>query len=440
MKKTTNVPTSKEVQITGRICAGLDIGTTKVSVIIARVNNRVGANPMPYASERIGPHNSENTTYEIIGVGNYPSKGLRKGSVINIDITVEAIKKAREEAELMAGLKISHVWVGVAGSHIRSFNSKGMVAIKNHEVAADDVRRVLEAAKAVALPEDREILHLLPQSFAVDAQEGIRDPRGMSGVRLEAGVHLVTGAKMSLQNISKCAERAGLQVSGLVLESLASAEAVLSQDEKDLGVAVVDMGGGTCDIIVYVGGAVVHTSVLPIGGMHLTQDISVGLRTPAVEAEIIKKKHGCAMTSLVDGGETIEVPSVGGRNPRTVSRATLTEVIEPRIEETLHLINNEILKSGYQDLIGAGVVLTGGASLLEGIVELGEFIFEMPVRRGMALSTTGLKEVVQSPAYATGVGLMKYGAENSISETTKKSGSIMDRLKTSVAEFLDGAF
>ncbi|MDZ4678015.1 MAG: cell division protein FtsA [Oligoflexia bacterium] len=421
MKKTTNVSSTKEPQITGRISAGLDIGTTKVSVIIARVN-------------------PDKISYEIIGVGNCPSKGLRKGSVINIDITVDAIKKAREEAELMAGVKIDSVWVGVAGSHIRSFNSKGMVAIKNHEVAPDDVRRVLEAAKAVALPDDREILHLLPQSFAVDAQEGIRDPRGMSGVRLEAGVHLVTGAKMSLQNIAKCAERAGLHVSGLVLESLASAEAVLSQDEKDLGVAVVDMGGGTCDIIVYVAGAVVHTAVLPIGGMHLTQDISVGLRTPVVEAEIIKKKFGCAMTSLIDSGETIDVPSVGGRNPRTVSRATLTEVIEPRIEETLHLINNEILKSGYQELIGAGVVLAGGASCLDGIVELSEFIFEMPVRRGMALSTTGLKEVVQSPAYATGVGLMKYGAENSAKETAKKSGSLVERLKTSVADFLDGAF
>lgn len=409
---------------TADVIAGLDIGTTKVCVVIAKTHR--GQTPTK--------------NFEIIGVAQAPTTGLRKGVVINIDATVEAIKKAREEAELMAGVKIGKVWAGVAGSHIQSFNSKGMVAIKTHEVSADDVRRVHEAAKAVALHEDRQLLHILPQTFSVDSQDGIRDPLGMSGVRLEAGVHLVTGSKMSLLNVTKCAERSGLHVSGLVLESLAAAEATLSQDEKDLGVAVIDMGGGTCDIIIYVGGHVRHTSVLPIGGAHLTQDISVGLRTPIQEAEEIKKKYGCAMTSLVDGGEVIEVPSVGGRKPRIVSRTTLAEVIEPRCEETLHLIHNEILKSGFHELIGAGVVLSGGASLLEGIVELGEFIFEMPVRRGVALGTTGLKEVVQSPAYSTAVGLVKYGSENMKEAISSKAASFVDRLKTHVSDFLDGAF
>ncbi len=402
------------------ICVGLDIGTTKVSMVIARIQ--------------------ENKTFEIIGVSSVPSAGLRKGVVINIDATVDAIRRAREEAELMAGIAVQTVWAGVAGSHIRSFNSRGMVAIKNREVNNDDIRRVLEAAQAVALPEDRKLLHALPQNFTVDSQDGIRDPIGMSGVRLEAGVHLASGAIMSLHNITKCAERAGLHVSGLAMESLASAEACLSQDEKDLGVAVVDMGGGTCDIIIYVNGSVVHTAVLPVGGTHLTHDISVGLRTPASAAEEIKKKYGCAMTSLIDGNETIEVPSVGGRNPRTLSRATLTEVIEPRIEETLHLINNEILKSGYHDLIGSGIVLTGGACLLEGVIELGEFIFETPVRRGIPLNTAGLTEVVRSPAFTTGVGLVKYGSENAIKAKKLRPNTMVEKLKTRVSDFLDGAF
>lgn len=414
MIMTTNVSTSKS-----EISAGLDIGTTKVCVVIGRIQ--------------------PNST-EIIGVAQVPSIGLKKGVVINIDATVEAIKKAREEAELMAGVKIDRVWAGVAGSHIKSFSSKGMVAVKNHEVCQDDVRRVLEAAQAVALAEDRQVLHILPQSFAVDSQDGIRDPLGMSGVRLESSVHIITGSKMSLLNISKCAEKAGLHISGLALESLVASQACLSQDEKDLGVAVVDMGGSTCDIIIYVNGAIVHTSVLPVGGSHLTHDISVGLRTPAAEAEIIKKKFGCAMTSLIDSGNTIEVPSVGGRNPRTLSHTTLTEVIEPRIEETLHLINNEILKSGFQELLGSGIVLTGGASQLEGIVELGEFIFEMPVRRGAALATSGLKEVVQSPAYTTAVGLVKFGALTKTAGRETKAGNFVAGLKNKISNFLDGAF
>lgn len=404
------------------IWAGLDIGTTKVCLVIAKVNPA-------------GP----NKNLQIIGVAQAPSTGLRKGVVINIDATVEAIRKVREEAELMAGVKLERVWAGVAGSHIQSFSSKGMVAIRTHEVSDNDIQRVQDASQAVAIPDDRQILHLLPQSYIVDNQEGIRDPLGMSGVRLEANVHIVTGLKMSLHNISKCAERAGLQVSGLVLESLASAEAVLSQDEKDLGVAVVDMGGGTCDIICYANGSVVHTAVLPIGGNHLTHDISVGLRTPASAAEEIKKKYGCAMTSLIENGELIEVPSVGGRSPRTVSRLTLAEVIEPRVEETLHLINNELVKSGFQHLLSSGVVLTGGGSLLEGIVEFGEFIFEMPVRRGIALDTAGLKEVVQSPMYATAVGIARYGSVHGATSDAR-SGNMVEKLKSKFSELLEGVF
>lgn len=401
------------------IIAGLDIGTTKVCVVIGRV--------------------TDNSNIEIIGVAQSRSLGLRKGVVINIDATVEAIQRALEDAELMAGVGIDKVWAGVAGGHINSFNSKGMVAIKNHEVQKDDIRRVIEAAQAVALPEGRQILHVLPQSFKVDDQDGIRDPLGMSGVRLEAGIHIMTGATASLQNITKCAQKSGLQILGLVSEALASAEATLSQDEKDLGVAVIDMGGGTCDMVIYVGGSVVHTAVLPIGGYHLTHDISVGLRTPAGEAEEIKKKFGCAMASLVQSGETLEVPSVGGRNPRTLSRLTLAEVIEPRIEETIHFLNNEIIKSGYKDLLGSGVVLTGGGSLLEGIVELGEFIFEMPVRRGIPINTSGLKEVVQSPAIATAVGLIKHGAQNRV-KTHNQRGSFVETIKNKFTNFLDGAF
>jgi cell division protein FtsA len=401
------------------VIAGLDIGTTKVCVVIGRV--------------------SDNQNTEIIGVAQSRSLGLRKGVVINIDATVEAIGRALEDAELMAGVEIEKVWAGVAGSHITSFNSKGMVAIKHHEVQKDDIRRVIEAAQAVALPEGRQILHVLPQNFAVDNQDGIRDPLGMSGVRLEAGVHIVSGNTMSLQNISKCASRAGLHISGLVSEALASAEATLSQDEKDLGVAVIDMGGGTCDMVIYVGGSVVHTAVLPIGGSHLTHDISVGLRTPANEAEEIKRKFGCAMASLIQSGETMEVPSVGGRNPRTLSRLTLAEVIEPRIEETMHLLNNEIFKSGYKDLLGSGVVLTGGGSLLEGIAELSEFIFEMPVRRGIPLNTSGLREVVQSPALATAVGLLKFGAANQAKANVAEV-SMLNKFFGKVTTFLDGAF
>ncbi len=395
------------------IIAGLDIGSSKVCLVIARYHE-----------------NARGNSFEIIGLSSVASNGVKKGSVVNIDSTVEAIQKAREEAELMAGIKITEVIAGISGTHIESFNSTGMVAIKNREINSGDIARVLEAAKAVAIKDDRELLHVLPQNFIVDSQAGIRDPMGMSGVRLEVGVHLVTGQAMNLLNLKKCVERAGLKISGRALDPWAAAEAVLSQDEKDLGVAVVDLGASQCDIIMYINGAVRHTAVVPVGGSHLTQDISIGLRTPAMQAEEIKKKYGSAMTSLVSGSELIDVPSVGGRAARTVSRVTLAEVIEPRAEETLYLIQNEIIKSGHRELLGAGVVLTGGGSCLEGLAELGEFIFEMPVRRGFALNTSGLKEVVNSPVFATAMGLVKYGAESGVKVEKTFFGKIREDLSS----------
>lgn len=420
MQKKTSADTStKQIPKSGKVVAALDIGTSKVCVVIARLQPK-----------------TESKNFEIIGVSSVPCTGMKKGSVVNIETTVEAIKKAREEAELMAGIKINSCWAGVSGTHVQSFNSTGMVAIKDHEVSAEDIQRVIEAAQAVAIKDDRELLHILTQNYIIDSQEGIRDPLGMSGVRLEVGVHLVTGSVMSMVNITKCAERAGLKISGKILEPLAAAEAVLSQDEKDLGVAVVDLGAGSTDIVIYVNGSVRHTTRVPIGGSHLTQDVSIGLRTPAAQAEEIKKKHGCAMASLMNGAELIEVPSVGGRNARTLSRTTLAEVIEPRAEEMLHLIHNELLKSGYYELLGAGVVMTGGGSCLEGFTELAEFIFEMPVRRGIALNTSGLKEVVSSPIFATAIGLIKFAGESGLS--SEKHESFMSKIKQDLTSLFKG--
>jgi len=408
-----------------RLIAGLDIGTTKVCVVIA--------------SER-----AEDAALEIIGVGTQESTGMRKGVVVNIDATVDAIIKAKEEAELMSGVRISHVWAGVAGSHIKSFSSKGMVAIRQKEVGPEDVKRVLEAARAVSINGDREVLHVLPQSFSIDDQDGIMQPIGMSGVRLEATVHIITGLKTALHNIVKCAEKAGLQVQGMVLESLASAQAVLSQEEKQLGAALVDMGGGTCDILCYNQGSEVYTSVLPIGGAHLTNDVAVGLRTPPQEAEEIKRVYGCALTSLVDPEEVIEVPSVGGRSPRTISRVALCEVIEARIEETLTLINNEIFKSGYQKLLGSGVVLTGGASQLEGLTELAEFIFDMPVRRACPTNVQGLTDAVKNSSFATAVGLLQYGSAADKSDKNADAfgfgNSLFSNFGNKLKKFIDQAF
>lgn len=378
------------------LIVGLDIGTTKVVCIVGEVNPGAG---------------SDESQIDIIGFGQAPSTGLRKGVVINIDSTVEAIRKAVKEAENMAGIKIHSAYVGIAGTHIKSFNSSGVVAVKDKEITEHDVQRVIEAAQAVVIPQDREVLHVIPQEFIIDDQDGIRDPVGMNGVRLEAKVHIVTGAISTAQNLVKCANRAGIQVTKLCLQPIASSSAVLSSDEKELGVALVDIGGGTTDIAIFREGALLHTSVLPVGGVHITNDISVGVRASIDAAEKIKIAHGCALASLVKEDETIEVPAVGEGKPRVVSRKILAEIIEPRVEEIFSLIQNEITRSGYSDVLAAGMVLTGGTTLLQGMIELGDFFFEIPLKRGVPIRLGGLKEVVNSPKFSTAVGLLKYGAD-----------------------------
>ncbi|MEJ2469898.1 MAG: cell division protein FtsA [Desulfuromonadales bacterium] len=373
------------------LIVGLDIGTTKICAIVGAMTDE---------------------GLDVVGIGTSPSRGLRKGVVINIESTVNAIRKAIQEAELMAGCEIKSVFAGIAGGHIKGINSQGVIAIKNREVTNEDVRRVIDAAKALAIPMDREVIHILPQEFIIDDQDGIKEPLGMSGVRLEARVHIVTGAVASAQNIIKSCNKAGVDVGDIVLEQLASSEAVLTPDEKDLGVALIDIGGGTTDIAIFVDGAIKHTSVLSLGGNHLTNDIAVGLRTPTAEAEKIKQVSGCCLTSMVGKDETIEVPSVGGREPRILSRQLLAEILEPRVEEIFTLVNREIVKSGFEDLIASGVVLTGGSAILPGMPELAEQIFDLPVRRGQPTDIGGLTDVVNSPIYATGVGLVKYGSRN----------------------------
>ncbi|MGF1464874.1 MAG: cell division protein FtsA [Sandaracinaceae bacterium] len=374
----------------GAIIAGLDLGTTKVCAIVAEVTD---------------------DGVDIIGIGSVPSKGLRKGVVVNIESTVQAIRAAIEQAETMAGVEIDTVYAGIAGSHVRGLNQDGVAAIATREVSTEDVRRVLEQAKAIPLPGDRQVLHVLPQEYIVDDQDGIREPVGMSGVRLEARVHLVTAASSAAQNIVKCAERCDLHVAEVVLEPLASSAATLSEDEKEIGVGLVDIGGGTTDLVLYVDGAVVHTSVIPIGGLNLTNDIATGLRTPMAEAERIKIKYGCAATSMVDEDETIEVPSVGGRPPRVLERQVLCRIIEPRVEEIFQAIGHVIAETGYRDMLASGLVVTGGTTQLDGMPELAEEIAGLPVRRGAPIGIGGLLDVVRSPAYATGVGLVKYGAD-----------------------------
>ncbi len=373
------------------LLVGLDIGTSKVVAIVGEVS----------AEDRL----------EIIGVGSCESRGLKRGVVVNIESTVRAIQRAVEEAELMAGCEISHVYTGIAGSHVRSLNSHGIVAIRDKEVSASDVERVIDAARAVAIPADQRILHVLPQEFVIDSEGGIREPVGMSGVRLEAKVHLVTGAVSAVQNVVKCVERCGLTVDGIVLEQLASSYSVLTEDEKELGVCLSDIGGGTTDIAVFCGGAIQHTAVIPIAGTQVTNDIAVSLRTPAHHAEEIKIKYACALSQLANSEETIEVPSVGDRPPRRLARQTLAEVVEPRYEELLSLVRDELLRSGFTELIPAGVVLTGGSSKMEGAIELAEEVFHMQVRLGMPQYVEGLAGVVRNPIYATGVGLLLYARE-----------------------------
>jgi len=371
------------------LIVGLDIGTSKIVAIVGEI--------------------SVDDEIEIIGIGSNRSRGLKKGVVVNIESTVHSIQRAVEEAELMAGCEIHSVYTGIAGSHIRSLNSHGIVAIRDNEVSSGDVDRVIDAARAVAIPADQKILHILPQEFVIDSQEGVKEPIGMSGVRLEAKVHMVTGAVSAAQNIVKCIRRCGLEVDDIILEQLAASYSVLTEDEKELGICLVDIGGGTTDIAVFTDGAIHHTAVIPIAGDQVTNDIAIALRTPTQHAEDIKVQYACALTQLANPDETIEVPSVGDRPSRRLARQTLAEVVEPRYEELFTLVQAELRRSGFEDLIAAGVVLTGGSSKMEGAVELAEEIFHMPVRIGIPTYVIGLSDVVKSPIYSTGVGLLLFG-------------------------------
>lgn len=402
------------------LIVGLDIGTSKVVAIVASPNLDAGP---------------QDNALDIIGIGSHPARGMKKGVVVNIESTVQSIQRAIEEAELMAGCQIHSVYAGIAGSHIRSLNSHGTVAIKDKEVTAGDVDRVLDAAKAVHFPGDQQLLHVLPQEYIIDNQEGIREPIGMSGVRLEAKVHLITGAVSAAQNITKCIERCGLSVDGIILEQMASSHSVLEHDEKELGVCLVDIGGGTTDIAVFIDGAIRHTAVIPIAGDQVTNDIAVALRTPTQYADEIKIKYACALTQLAREDETIEVPSVGDRPPRQLARQTLAEVVEPRYEELLMLVQAELRRSGFEEMLAAGVVLTGGSSKMEGVVELAEEVFHLPVRLGLPQHVGGLVDVVKNPIHATGVGLLLFGNEDDWvgQNDTKISGDfkgILARMKS----------
>lgn len=399
---------AKDAKIETRIIAGLDIGTTKVACAIGRY---------------------ENDQLNIIGVGTAPNTGMRHGVVVNIDSTADAIRKAKDEAELMAGVRIEGVWLGVGGQHIQSFASSGMVAVRHKEVGQEDIDRVIEAAKAVAIPQDRQVLHVLPQDFKIDGQVGIYDPIGMSGVRLEASVFIVTGSTSVIQNAVKCTQKAGIRVDGLALQQLASAMAVLSPDEKNLGVTVVDIGGGTCDMITFFQGSVIHTGLLPVGGQNFTHDVAIGLKTTQNHGESLKRKYGCALPEMVSEDEAIEVESVGGRKPRTLMRRDLCEVIEARAEESLELIHNDLESKGLLGKLGSGVVLTGGASLLHGLVEMGDFVLDVPVRRGWPDKVGGLVDVVRQPSCSTVVGVMLYGLSQEKERTSGVDTKVADWTK-----------
>jgi cell division protein FtsA len=375
----------------GEIIVGLDIGTTKICAVVGEV---------------------QGSQVDIVGMGSHPSEGLRKGVVVNIETTVTSIKKAVEEAEMMAGCEITSVMTGIAGGHIKGFNSQGVIAIKGREVTPKDKERVVDAARAVAIPTDREVIHILPQEYILDGQDGIQDPVGMSGVRLEAKVHIVTGAVASAHNLIKCCNQAGLDVSDIVLQSLASAEAVLTPEERNLGTALLDFGGGTTDLAIFSQESIKHTAGLALGGNNLTTDLAVGLRTPMAAAEQIKRRHGCCLSSLVGKDEMVMVESAGGREPSRVKRQILTSILEPRVDEILSMIQMELDNSGFARQVVSGVVLTGGSSLLEGITEMAEQIFNMPSRRGYPMGVGGLADVVNNPMYATAVGLILYGARN----------------------------
>ena len=396
---------------------GLDIGTSKVAAIVGEV--------------------TPEGDVEVIGIGSHASRGLKKGVVVNIESTVQSIQRAVEEAELMAGCNIDSVYAGIAGSHIRSLNSHGIVAIRDREVYSQDIDRVIDAAQAVAIPADQKVLHILPQEYVIDNQEGVKEPLGMSGVRLEAKVHLVTCAVNAAQNIEKCIERCGLQVNDVILEQLASSYAVLTEDERELGVCLVDIGGGTTDIAIFTEGAIRHTAVIPIAGDQVTNDIAMALRTPTANAEEIKTKYACALTQLAQSDETIRVSGVGDKPARELSRQALAEVVEPRYDELFTLVQAELRRSGFEDLVAAGIVLTGGASKIEGAIELAEEIFHMPVSLGSPRNVAGLKDIVRNPVYATGVGLLAYGKEREDQLGTRSRGrgtGVLARLKRWVGD------
>lgn len=398
----------------GKMIVGLDIGTSKVVAIVGDI--------------------TPEGVVEVVGIGSHPSRGMKKGVVVNIESTVQSIQRAIEEAELMAGCQIHSVYAGIAGSHIRSLNSHGIVAIKDREVFAADLERVIDAAQAVAIPADQKVLHILPQEYIIDSQEGIKEPMGMSGVRLEAKVHLVTCAVNAAQNIEKCIRRCGLEVEDIILEQLASSYAVLTEDEKELGVCIVDIGGGTTDIAIFTEGSIRHTGVIPIAGDQVTNDIAMALRTPTQHAEEIKIKYACALAQLAGVDETIKVPSVGERPPRDLSRQALAEVVEPRYDELFTLVQAELRRSGYEHMLAGGVVLTGGTSKMEGVVELAEEIFHMPVRLGMPQTVSGLADIVRNPIFSTGVGLLQYGLKQHVSgkpvgDKTKSPLGLFSRTK-----------
>jgi cell division protein FtsA len=400
--------TKNKVRENSNVIVALDIGTSKIAAVVALVTDDGG--------------------YEVIGLGSASSRGMKKGVVVNIESTVSAIQRALEEAELMADFKIKQVWTGIAGSHIKSFNSHGMVAVKDHEVTQADIDRVVETARAIPIASDQQILHVLNQEFAIDGQEDVREPLAMSGLRLEVKVHIVTGAVSAAQNILKCVRRCGLEVCDLVLQPLASARAVLSDDEKDLGVCLIDIGGGTSDIAIFTQGAIRHTAVLPIAGDQITNDIAMAFRTPTKDAEDIKRRFGCAHRSLADSNEVVEVPSVGDRPTRKLSRQMLSEVIEPRVEELYSLVLAEIRRSGFEELLSSGVVITGGSSAMEGMVELGEEVLHMPVRLGTPAYTGSLSEVLRNPRYSTSAGLLKTGVSQLEKEKVDKikNGSVKE--------------
>jgi cell division protein FtsA len=406
----------------GDMIVGLDVGTTKTCAVIG--------------------HENENGQVEVVGVGVTQSKGLKNGVIVNIDNTASAITKAIEDAELMAGHEVGGVLVGISGQHVKGENSRGVVAISNRTrtISPVEVKRVIEAAQAVVIPVDREILHVLSKEFSVDDQTGIKDPIGMSGVRLEAEVHIITGATASIQNMMKSVNKAGFQCQDIVFNPLASADAVLSRDESELGVALVDIGGGTTDVVVYLEGGVAYSSVLSVGGIHVTNDISIGLRTPIESAEMIKKKSGCAVLDLVDASEMVEVPSVGGRAPRRLFRQELTQIIEPRMMEIMDMVDQELNRSGKKEMLAAGIVLTGGGSMMDGAIESAERVFNMPVRVGVPVDIVGLKDVVSTPQYANGVGLLKYGIRlNKFrvrSRYDRNKPGVVDRIKRWLNEYL----